>query len=313
MEIIHPKVLFVSNKDDFALDYLIYKFQHTGVEYIRINSEDIINMSIKYNLNDIQIIYNDILYNLDEVKSVYFRRAPSIFPNSIDNRDTQYINGERRNFFEGIYTFLDAKWINPIFATYKAERKLYQLSIAKRIGFNVPETIVSNNPVDIIEFLNEHESCIIKPISHGMQVTSEGIFSIYTSDIKDIKSLNKDMLFECPTFVQEKINNYRDIRATFIGNEVLAVEIDTDDELKVDWRKPELAKRYKIHCIPEEIKQLMFKLHKELDLVYSAFDFVLTPEGKYFFLETNPAGEWVWLERELGLPISRAIINELLL
>ena len=57
----------------------------------------------------------------------------------------------------------------------------------------------------------------------------------------------------------------------------------------------------------------MFKLHKELDLVYSAFDFVLTPEGKYFFLETNPAGEWVWLERELGLPISKTIINELLL
>ena len=253
MEIIHPKVLFVSNKDDFALDYLIYKFQHTGVEYIRINSEDIINMSIKYNLNDIQIIYNNILYDLDEVKSVYFRRAPSIFPNSIDNRDTQYINGERRNFFEGIYTFLDAKWINPIFATYKAERKLYQLSIAKRIGFNVPETIVSNNPMDIIEFLNKYESCIIKPISHGMQVTSEGIFSIYTSDIKDIKSLNKDMLFECPTFVQQKINNYRDIRATVIGNEILAVEIDTDDELKVDWRKPELAKRYKIHCIRKRL------------------------------------------------------------
>lgn len=313
MGVIYPKVLFISNKDDLALDYLIYKFQEKGIDYIRVNSEDIVNIGVNYCLDNLQINYNDFLYDLSKMKSVYFRRAPSIFPNSIESKDTPFINGERRNFLEGMYSSLNAKWINPIFSTYKAERKLYQLTVAKRIGFNVPYTIVSNKPSDIINFVEKQGSCIIKPISHGLQVTQEGAFSIYTSEINNIKLFNKDLLFECPVFVQKKINNYRDIRATVIGNEILAVEIETDEELKVDWRKPELFKKYKSHNIPENIKQLMFKLHEKLDLIYSAFDFILTPEGEYYFLETNPAGEWVWLEREVGLPISNAIINELLL
>lgn len=310
--IIYPKVLFVTNKDDLAIDYLIYKFKDRDTDYIRLNSEDIVNLSVNYDLESINLKYDNNLYDLSNLKSVYFRRAPTIFPNAIEYNDTPFINTERKNFLEGLYCSLNVKWINSLFSTYKAERKLYQLTTAKRVGFSVPKTIVSNNPSEIMSFIEEHGNCIIKPICHGLQVTREGAFSIYTSETKNMQLLDKDLLFECPAFIQKKINNYRDIRATVVGRKIFAVEIETDEKFKIDWRKPELEKKYKIHNLPDSIKKLMFKLHEELDLIYSAFDFILTPDGEYFFLETNPAGEWVWLERELNLPISNAIINELL-
>ena len=31
------------------------------------------------------------------------------------------------------------------------------------------------------------------------------------------------------------------------------------------------------------------------------------PSGEYFFLECNPNGQWLWVELETDLPISRAI------
>ncbi|AOY74993.1 hypothetical protein [Clostridium formicaceticum] len=310
---VYPKVLFVTNKDDLAIDYLIYKFMDRKIPYLRLNSEDITQIGMTYGFGkSVNLKYQDYEYSFEKLQSAYFRRAPSIFPNTHDLNDMKFINGERKDFFEGLYLSLNCKWVNPIFATYKAERKIYQLSLAKELGFKTPNSIVSNSSKQLLNFIENNGTCIIKPICHGLQVTPQGSYSIYTSEIKDINWLKQDIIFESPVFVQNKIKNYRDIRATVVGKEIFAVEIETNDSEKTDWRKPNIIKEYKLHKLPEPLTNLMFRLHEELNLVYSAFDFVLTPSGEYYFLETNPAGEWVWLERELNLPISDAIIYELL-
>lgn len=311
--LIYPKVLFVTNKDDLAIDYLIYNFKDRKIPYLRLNSEDIVEYSITYNFtDDIVVKYKDYEYNFRDLHSVYFRRAPTIFPNCQNIEDTNFINGERKDFFEGLYLALNCKWINPLFSTYKAERKIYQLSVAREVGFKIPNTILSNDPKQITNFIKINGKCIIKPICHGLQITKNGAYSIYTSEIKDIDWLEQDAIFESPVLIQNKIEKYRDIRATVIGKQIFAVEIETNDKDRTDWRKPNLLKDYKEHKLPDDLQTLIFELHKKLDLVYSAFDFILTPKGEYYFLETNPAGEWVWLERELNLPISDAIISELL-
>ena len=38
----------------------------------------------------------------------------------------------------------------------------------------------------------------------------------------------------------------------------------------------------------------------------------VTPEGRHVFLEVNPSGEFFWLERNPGLPISEALAEVLL-
>lgn len=307
-----PKVLFVTSREDFAVDYLIYRFLNYDVPYLRLNSEDITNFSIVVDFNCVRIKYKDDVYSLEEVKSVYFRRSPTSFPSTIDINDMSFINQERKDFLEGLYLTLDCKWINPIFSTYKAERKIYQFSKAREVGFKTPKTIISNNPKQLKEFVAENVNCIIKPIRHGLQITPSKAYSIYTSELNELSGLNDDSLLESPILIQDKIFKYRDIRSTVIGNQVFSVEIDTNEVDNTDWRKPELSKYYKLHQLPKHIENKMLRLHEELDLIYSAFDFILTPEGEYYFLETNPAGEWVWLERELNMPISKALIEELI-
>ena len=48
-----------------------------------------------------------------------------------------------------------------------------------------------------------------------------------------------------------------------------------------------------------------------LGLNYGAFDFIVTPEGRHVFLEVNPAGEFMWLMRNPGLPIHEALADVL--
>ncbi|WP_341837106.1 hypothetical protein WJU16_04385 [Chitinophaga pollutisoli] len=42
-------------------------------------------------------------------------------------------------------------------------------------------------------------------------------------------------------------------------------------------------------------------------LNYGAIDLILTPEGKYYFLELNAAGEFFWLDKLCDGAISRQL------
>jgi glutathione synthase/RimK-type ligase-like ATP-grasp enzyme len=49
-------------------------------------------------------------------------------------------------------------------------------------------------------------------------------------------------------------------------------------------------------------------MHK-LGLNFGAVDMILTPDGRYVFLEINPNGQWGWVEDLTGMPISEEIIG----
>jgi glutathione synthase/RimK-type ligase-like ATP-grasp enzyme len=51
---------------------------------------------------------------------------------------------------------------------------------------------------------------------------------------------------------------------------------------------------------------------ERLGLCYGAIDMVLTPDGRYVFLEINPNGQYLWIEEAAGLPISDAICDLLM-
>jgi hypothetical protein len=44
-----------------------------------------------------------------------------------------------------------------------------------------------------------------------------------------------------------------------------------------------------------------------LGLSYAAFDLRRTPQGEHRFLEVNPGGQWLFVERRSGLPIAEAL------
>ena len=44
-------------------------------------------------------------------------------------------------------------------------------------------------------------------------------------------------------------------------------------------------------------------------LQFSALDLIVTPAGEYIFLESNPCGQWGWIEKQTGLPLTEALVD----
>jgi glutathione synthase/RimK-type ligase-like ATP-grasp enzyme len=73
-----------------------------------------------------------------------------------------------------------------------------------------------------------------------------------------------------------------------------------------------LDAKYAPHDLPLETTAKLAALMERLGLVYGAIDLRLTPEGHYFFLEINPAGQFLYIEHATGQPIAAALAHALL-
>jgi hypothetical protein len=99
---------------------------------------------------------------------------------------------------------------------------------------------------------------------------------------------------------------------TVVGQEFFAVAIHADSpQARRDWRSDYGSLRYEPVTIPDDVRVAVSALLARLDLPFGAFDFVVTPECQWVFLEVNPNGQWGWIEDQTGLPITIAIADHL--
>jgi len=313
-------ILLITNKEDITTDFIINKLNKLGEKYYRFNTEDL-NSKVFVNLDFIKDEYQlidsakRIVIDLLYVKSIYYRRPklPSIDGGELSPGEAKFTQSEYYYLLEGIYKILaDKYWISPIYAIREAENKIYQLILAKKIGFKIPEGIVTSIEDTAKSFIKNQDGCVIKPIKTGFIDDGDSPRLIFTSELtkKDMSSL--DRIKYCPTFFQKKIDKSFDIRVTIVGDKVFSARIESQafDETKIDWRKGEnISIQYKRLHLPQSISKKCICLTRTLNLQFSAIDLVIDHNRNYYFLEINPNGQWAWIEKRLGYDISGQIVN----
>jgi hypothetical protein len=70
--------------------------------------------------------------------------------------------------------------------------------------------------------------------------------------------------------------------------------------------------KYQAHELPPETAAKLHELMGCLGLTYGAIDLRLMPEGRYVFLEVNPAGQFLYIEQATDQPIAAALAHVLL-
>ena len=115
---------------------------------------------------------------------------------------------------------------------------------------------------------------------------------------------------------QELLQKSLEIRVTVVGRRVMSASIDSQVSARAahDWRRDGLRmlQDWRPYQLPQEIEEKILRLMDYFCLNYGAIDIILTPDDQHVFLELNPGGEFFWLERTPGLPISDAIADVLL-
>jgi hypothetical protein len=210
----------------------------------------------------------------------------------------------------------DEVWINSPGNTYSADRKLMQLVTARKIGFNIPETLVSSSWRPVRQMLtNSDSNQIVVKMMRGAIADQNQIRVLYTTilDREAVDSL-EDIANPFPGIYQIFVPKAREWRVTVVGEECFPVAIYTGSDSRDDWRRHQLkpSVQFRREDLPDDITQKCISYLKEFSLKYGAFDLVERPDGQIFFLECNPSGQHNWLEEAVGIPVSDAIAGMLL-
>lgn len=312
-------LLIITNKKDITTDLVVKKLNARGLSFFRFNTEDFASYESNISLIDKSKSFiksaNKYL-NFDSINSVWYRRPKlnTFDDNSFSIENKQFIQREVNSFLFSIWAILDKKrWINNPFYLYKAERKAYQLLVAQKVKFNIPETIITNSFEEFNKFiLNNENKVIVKPISHGGYGTNNE-YSIFTIDLEENQYTysEKDIKIS-PFILQSKINKKYDIRVTVFGDTIFAhkIIIQNVDNADIDWRvyNP-IDLEYKGIILPDDIKLKIFKFMSFMKLSYGAFDFIIDKNDNWIFIEINPSGQFAWLEIATGDDLINELIN----
>ena len=318
-------ILIVTRKQDTHTDEVINLLSKKNIKVFRLNTEDLLSKyKIDFGINKDESWKAEVIdevgrvLDLTKQKVAWLRKPDFNFFGDYPDKSAEefFAESETKAFINSIYSLPNIKWINPPFIANGAKVKFQQLLLANKLGIKSPKTIITNQPELAKEFfVSCGEEVLLKSI-YTANVTIDGLNQAIPS-----RKIGKDQFYSnyqnialCPTQLQEYIEKAFELRITIIGQKVFAVKIDSqvNEETKIDWRLHTKMNPHSIYELPDHIEKFCIDFLNKQGLVYGAMDFIVTPQGEYYFLENNPFGQYLWLEIETGIPLTETMCDLLI-
>jgi glutathione synthase/RimK-type ligase-like ATP-grasp enzyme len=216
--------------------------------------------------------------------------------------DHKHIRQENSFFFQSAWWLLSdhAHWVNPYQNRRRAKSKMVQLAVARNEGLAVPETLYSNDPVQIRAFVDSCPGAVIyKPHRISQFEEETGSLLLHTS-VFDAQSYSDQALALCTGIFQTRVPKAFELRVHVMGDFVLAVRIDSQQSeiAKEDWRDANfLDLGMSRFDLPDAVAEAVKNTVRGLGLVFGIVDLIVTPDGDFVFLEVNEMGQFLWVER----------------
>ena len=243
--------------------------------------------------------------DLSNCGAAWWRRPlPHTLHDDLDPEVMSFTYTECHEAFAGALALLGVTWVNAPHLDERAHHKPLQLATAVRVGLPVPRTLVTNNPDEARRFIADV----------GPAQTVYKTFLATEEHWRETRVLREDELQMlesvrlAPVIFQEYIAADADIRVTIVGDDMFATAIRSNPRgYSVDYRMDMAAATFAPTELPDGVTKPLRVLMQSLGLVYGAADLRRTPDGRYVFLEVNPAGEWRFVEERTGQPITAAM------
>ncbi|MCT4795420.1 MvdC/MvdD family ATP grasp protein [Exiguobacterium alkaliphilum] len=301
-------IFIITNSIDLTVDYLINKYSSHEINFFRFNTDYFQDYKIIITAEGTIIEYKDqsSRINLSKCGSLYYRKISMPSLSEYAPRYIPLMHREMLTVIEGIAETTGKYAITRPSILRKADNKIVQMKLAGELGFRLPRSLITNSNISAMSFCSDDQT-IVKPISFG-KIIGEDTIGFIQTNLVDRETSFCDLDYS-PAYFQSYISKDYEVRLTIVGDKLFGVRIDSTD--KVDWRKESSILQYSTLRVPADISDKCIKMMKLLKLNFAAFDFIVH-EGEYIFLELNANGQWLWLEEELNLKISDALIDNLL-
>ncbi len=257
--------------------------------------------------------------DLREVTALWHRRLNfgARLPATLDRQLRHASLGETSAAAHGMLASLKAFRVDHVRHIRHAENKQLQLQAARELGLDTPRTLTTNDPAAVRVFAESCEGGMVTKMLSSFAVYDEGReLVVFTNRVKPEDLADLSGLSLCPVTFQELLPKSLELRVTVVGHRVMSAALDSKVSARAahDWRRDGLhmLQDWRPYQLPREVEKKILRLMDYFSLNYGAIDIILTPDGRHVFLELNPSGEFFWLERAPGLPISHAIADLLL-
>ncbi|MFC3908683.1 hypothetical protein ACFORL_06280 [Legionella dresdenensis] len=231
-------------------------------------------------------------------------RKPFLAKEQFHPDDYHFVRRENYLFHDAIVQNISpaAWWVNDLKAAKTVNSKLYQLKIASACGLTIPDTLVSNNPVDVRTFALKHKykGMIYKPFCSSFWFEEGRVKISYTVSLNFSDLPANSVLQNTPGIYQQQISKKYELRVTCFGDYLIAARLDSQQHAdgKIDWRAiPDGQMSVEPYELPASIADKIRQFMRKTGLVFGSLDFIVSTEGEYIFLEVNEQGQFLWLEQ----------------
>jgi hypothetical protein len=317
-------ILILTRADDPHADHVEERLRQRGANFMRFKprqfpSSAAISLELssggqaRYTLR-----HGQESIDLNCVTAVWYRRPEQPVPHAeiTDTVCREYVEAECKAFAQDAWDCLNCRWLPaPFMILKRAEQKAFQLKLAGELGFELPPTLFTNNPEDFLDFYCRHDRIVSKLAGTSFFGSVYSKFARYTEVVSTRDVGYAESVRYCPLIFQAYVPKRLELRITVVGQVVFAAEIHSQqsNHTRHDWRRYDPHKTaYFPHELPPDVESRCVELVARLGLCYGAIDLVLTPDGRYVFLEINPNGQYLWIEHATSLPITDAICDLLM-
>lgn len=258
-------------------------------------------------------------YDRTLIRGIWYRRHPALLPlvaitnTSSDIEMGKLFTTEQKAFFDAFCELhKDNKWLNRHYNSRIS--KISQLIEAKTAGLDFPESRIISSKNEITKF--QSKNIIIKPIQDVSHIHINGEpYTQYTTVCtkKMIDQLN-DTFFPC--LCQKFIDKNLEIRTFFLDGEMYSMGICStfDEQTKIDFRRYNRKHPNRVipYQLPDHIEKKIKLLMRNLSLNCGSLDLILGNDGRYYFLEVNPVGQFGMVSKPCNYYLESAIAKFLI-
>ncbi|MEL6536501.1 MAG: MvdC/MvdD family ATP grasp protein [Bacteroidota bacterium] len=322
------KVLIITyTEDNECIERVTEKLEAKGSEVIRFDTdmypgETTLTSSFTQGKWQHALHQRGVTHDLSDLTAIWYRRQRlgEGLAKRIEQKYWSSARQEADYSFQGFMLSQTSFILDPVWRVKAAGSKQLQLQLAHQLGLNIPETLISNDPQQMRGFYQAQTTEsreVITKMQASFAIMEQGKETVVFTNVLQPEHLeDSESLTLCPMQFQTKEEKAVELRVTVVGTQIFAWEIDSQssEAAKHDWRRDgaNMLDQWKPHALPQPVADALLKLMDALMLNYGAADFIVTPEGKYVFLEVNPSGEFFWLDRlEEDHAISEALARVL--
>lgn len=198
-------------------------------------------------------------------------------------------------------------WLTDLPSMDRAENKITQMLAAERAGAAVPAWSVSDRPPAMGQPL------IVKPLGPGEfwaeDGTSHQVFTAAVPDDEDWDGWGR--LAGAPFILQRRVEARKHYRVLTVAGWACAARVAAPDT--IDWRRDDHTHSAFQEAPDTEpgVARLLRdarSLAASMDLGYSSQDWIWDGET-YWFVDMNPAGQWLFLPHELAQRVTDKIAS----